>query len=609
MIFTSALILLLTSCQSDDISDFNTLMENVSRLKENASYAETIALMENQRGKFPGNQFEISKELASLYRKIGQYEKCMDIWKNGHQQGFFYGIFPHFPIYEPFKQFDTFIEIVAEDGRLRKEATEKSKTSFKIVLPATYNSNQTYPLLIILHGGGSSIELAKKYWKSPILNKDYILVFIQSYMFLDMKTYSWGIKDERTRKEIRECFDSIIYKYPIDMGRVIISGMSAGGYTAMDIAIHEILPVGGFVAVCPETEPGDYAYQHILNTSSSGLKGVIISGEQDYFLTQQKKVYELLKKAGMPIRFEIINDLGHEYPKNFEVRIDSAIEYILTTFPILKGEYLEQKKPGKIPEIFAPGIISTSGKEFAGTFSPDGKAFYFTRSGGDMNLKTNTIMVTKIEDGYWSEPKIASFSGLYFDFEPHITPDGEKLYFGSRRPFKDNGNSFKMHQWYLEKNTIGWSTPKPLGVPFDELPVMYISVALNGNLYFSVDTKEAGIWFSKLVNGSYNKPVKLSERINCLPAVLHPFIDPDENFILFDAQPHGHPVGPDLFISFRTPDGSWTKSESMGDKINVSREMCPSLSPDGRFLFFSRDGDIYWVDAEIIQDIKNNLPD
>jgi hypothetical protein len=47
----------------------------------------------------------------------------------------------------------------------------------------------------------------------------------------------------------------------------------------------------------------------------------------------------------------------------------------------------------------------------------------------------------------------------------------------------------------------------------------------------------------------------------------------------------------------------------MGDKINVSREMCPSLSPDGRFLFFSRDGDIYWVDAEIIQDIKNNLPD
>jgi hypothetical protein len=28
------------------------------------------------------------------------------------------------------------------------------------------------------------------------------------------------------------------------------------------------------------------------------------------------------------------------------------------------------------------------------------------------------------------------------------------------------------------------------------------------------------------------------------------------------------------------------------------------LSPDGRYLFFTRDGDIYWVDAAVIEKTK-----
>jgi hypothetical protein len=28
------------------------------------------------------------------------------------------------------------------------------------------------------------------------------------------------------------------------------------------------------------------------------------------------------------------------------------------------------------------------------------------------------------------------------------------------------------------------------------------------------------------------------------------------------------------------------------------------VSPDGRYLFFTNEGDIYWVDAEIIQQLR-----
>jgi len=47
----------------------------------------------------------------------------------------------------------------------------------------------------------------------------------------------------------------------------------------------------------------------------------------------------------------------------------------------------------------------------------------------------------------------------------------------------------------------------------------------------------------------------------------------------------------------------------MGKTINSSAyEYCPMLSPDGKYLFFTSkktgNGDIYWVDARIIEHLK-----
>jgi hypothetical protein len=53
----------------------------------------------------------------------------------------------------------------------------------------------------------------------------------------------------------------------------------------------------------------------------------------------------------------------------------------------------------------------------------------------------------------------------------------------------------------------------------------------------------------------------------------------------------------------------------LGNKINTSAwEASAFVSPDGKYLFFSRNVgtdnyenvDIYWVDAQIIENLKNN---
>ena len=93
--------------------------------------------------------------------------------------------------------------------------------------------------------------------------------------------------------------------------------------------------------------------------------------------------------------------------------------------PSLRGEYLGQTPPGTIPSVFAPGIVSTRASELNAAFTPDGNEFYFTRRIDDRN----TLMAMRREDGVWSPPAVAGFSGTFSDVDPFITRDGRRLYF------------------------------------------------------------------------------------------------------------------------------------------------------------------------------------
>lgn len=95
----------------------------------------------------------------------------------------------------------------------------------------------------------------------------------------------------------------------------------------------------------------------------------------------------------------------------------------------LKGEYLGQKPPTKIPEVFAPGIVSTEkGWEAAVTFSPDGKEFFFTRR-AKIQGNDNRLMYMQIKNGEWTKPKPAPFAKNFTEYESFISPDGKYLFF------------------------------------------------------------------------------------------------------------------------------------------------------------------------------------
>lgn len=274
---------------------------------------------------------------------------------------------------------------------------------------------------------------------------------------------------------------------------------------------------------------------------------------------------------------------------------------------------LDSKTPTDTPLIFGQGSISTNDYEFAITFNPEMDEIYFTRRkpGED-----NKIYAMQLIDGKWSIPKESFFTASEgWDFEPHISPKGDKLYFGSTRPLPDALKSNGLHQWYSKKTQNGWNNPVPLESPFmDKSIIMYLTSSENGNLYFTTGEKgdkpeDWVIYNSIKKDGHYASIDRMGTEINATGKwIAHSYIAPDESYMIYDFKSNSGYGESDLYISFNKNE-KWSKPYNMGPKINTNRtEMAASVSPDGKYLFFHRgeknDGDIYWVE---FKPVKENI--
>jgi hypothetical protein len=272
----------------------------------------------------------------------------------------------------------------------------------------------------------------------------------------------------------------------------------------------------------------------------------------------------------------------------------------------LQGPYLGQTPPGLEPRVFAPGLVSTAGNsEFAITFTPDGKEVYFTRrsAGGGRNM----IMVSRWEKDGWSAPEEAAFCKGFPSNEPHVTPDGRRLYFGCDRQ-RPGADRAEYGIWVTERTDGGgW------GEPWYHGPGMYVSASRAGDLYMTdiFNSAGGGIVRYPYVGGTFGPPEKLGGGVNTPRGGDHAFIAPDGSMIVFDSyfRPGGQGGEGDLWVCFKKPDGTWTEASNLGDAVNTpATNFCPSLSPDGKYLFFSTCRDIYWVSAEVIERLRPKGP-
>ncbi len=312
-------------------------------------------------------------------------------------------------------------------------------------------------------------------------------------------------------------------------------------------------------------------------------------------------------------------------------------------FHQLKGPYLGQTHPGKIPELFAPGTISTMYHEHSSpTFSPDGKeVFWLTYPPGNYIYRyPGRILYMKSVNDIWTAPEYASFTSGLECGEAFFSYDGRKVFFSAEKQITTKDGKLTKDQdiFITEKTSSGWSAPVNIGEPVATNRIEYQpTVTENLSLYYMGYLEGVGnnygIFRSKYIDDKYTEPEALPGSINSSAVDWTPFIARDESYLLWSSTRKGGYGNGDLYVSFRRNDDTWTEAINLGPTINERfNERYPSVSPDGKYLFYITDkiskklennkemtfhevndvyhkpgngwSDVYWVDAKVIEELK-----
>ncbi len=263
--------------------------------------------------------------------------------------------------------------------------------------------------------------------------------------------------------------------------------------------------------------------------------------------------------------------------------------------PSHAAPYLGQRPPGETPRVFAPGLVSTGNIHSRLVISADGREMFWNTV--DTTTFTTRLMSVRETGGRWTEPQAPSFAREGSTQSPMFSPDGKRLYF---RVNAEKGWATT----FVEKLASGWSDPRHDGAPLD----CSSSFTRSGRAYLSsvMTTKvwNTGIFSARLSKDGYSGITPLDSTINVPGAIDYtPYVSPDESFLLFSSnRPSvGEREDMHVFVSFRGARGTWSAPRRVFDIPG----RFPSLSPDGRFLFFcGDDGNFYWADATIIDALR-----
>ena len=248
--------------------------------------------------------------------------------------------------------------------------------------------------------------------------------------------------------------------------------------------------------------------------------------------------------------------------------------------------YLGQKPPGGSPVVFAPGTISRGNIHSRLEISPDGREMFWNTV--DMKTFSTHILHVRQVNGKWSDPQMPSFAMEGDTQGAGFSPDGKRLY------FRRNTGAGWVAQ-YVERTDSGWSAPCGDGF----IPSGSSSFTRSGRVYYSSTMKtkvwNSGIFGARYSADGYTDVAALDSAINVPNAIDYtPYVSPDESYLLFSSN---RPLIGDkealfIHVALRKSDGGWSPPQRLSD----IPARFPSLSPDGKYLFFcGDDGNFYWV--------------
>ena len=248
---------------------------------------------------------------------------------------------------------------------------------------------------------------------------------------------------------------------------------------------------------------------------------------------------------------------------------------------------------------FAPGQVSSDVLfDSRLAFTPSRNTIYWAVTSEPQPPGSSvvaTILTAQRAPGGWSAPSIASFSGVYNDSDPFVSPYGDRMYFSSSRPGGVLADTPLNDIWITERTATGWGVPYNAGAAVNSLAnELYPSADVQGNLYFASD-RDGGQWdlyrALRRPDGSFAAAQKVPGQPNHPNRwEFNPEISPDGRTLLFATYGRPDSYGDvDIYVSRLEPTGKFGQPQNLGPCVNTAApEFHPTVLWDRNELYFVR---------------------
>lgn len=180
--------------------------------------------------------------------------------------------------------------------------TSEYPMKYLLNLPDGYNSKDSWPLLIFLHGmgeRGDDIELVKMHGPPKIaidMNLPFIIISPQC-----PEGKFWE------NKPLMELIESILSEFPVNRNKIYLTGLSMGGFGTWNLAaaFPEL-----FAAIVPICGGGD-------SSKACNLKDIptwVFHGDVDGVVPigRSQEMVEAIENCGGNVKFTIYKNTGHD---------------------------------------------------------------------------------------------------------------------------------------------------------------------------------------------------------------------------------------------------------------------------------------------------------
>ena len=191
---------------------------------------------------------------------------------------------------------------------------------------------------------------------------------------------------------------------------------------------------------------------------------------------------------------------------------------------------------------------------------------------------------------------------------PLVSPSGEQIFFTrTLHRLNTGGENAGQDIWVSHKKQDGTWTRANNNFPEwnNRFNNALVGMSSDGKTVYllnsyQVEGQTKGLAFSRFVNGKWTKPEKIDIKGLDLTGYIGSYMNSTYDVLIISMEGKDSMGEEDLYVSFLTEKGKWSKPKSLGATINSAGfEISPFLSEDKRTLFFSTNGRIGYGDADI----------